>query len=465
MNLKTNLFGQIYSFYDVKEVLAKANEEKSGDILAGVAAAGNVERVAAKVVLADMRLKDLRENPVVPYEKDDITRADQDAVDQEVYQKLQGMTVGEFREFLLSASPEKIAAIRSGLTAEMVAGVTKLMSNMDLVYAARKMHVEATCNTTIGRAGTLSSRLQPNHATDNPAGIMASVMEGISYGVGDAVIGLNPAVDTIDSVADILREFKVFMEKWQIPTQNCVLAHVTTQMKVLEKDMAPMALMFQSLAGSEVASRAFGINVSLMDEAYAIMNEKKSSAGPNFMYFETGQGSELSSDGHHGADQLTMEARCYAFAKRYHPFLVNTVVGFIGPEYLYDGRQMIRAGLEDHFMGKLTGIPMGCDVCYTNHMRADQNDLENLALMLAMADCNYIMGIPGGDDVMLMYQTTSYHDVASLRRITGKKPIVEFAQRMQELGILDSTGNLTRLAGDPSLFYALEQSARGGNAV
>ena len=339
------------------------------------------------------------------------------------------------------------------------------MSNMDLVYAAQKMHVEATCNTTIGRPGTLSARLQPNHATDNPEGIMASVMEGISYGVGDAVIGLNPAVDTMDSVADILKEFKEFMNKWQLPTQNCVLAHVTTQMKVLEKNLAPMDLMFQSLAGSEKASRAFGIDVALMDEAYAIMKEKKSSTGPNFMYFETGQGSELSSDGHHGADQLVMEARCYAFAKRYHPFLVNTVVGFIGPEYLYDGRQMIRAGLEDHFMGKLTGIPMGCDVCYTNHMRADQNDLENLAMMLAMADCNYIMGLPGGDDVMLMYQTTSYHDVASLRRLTGKKPIREFAQRLQELGILDEEGHLTGLAGDPSIFFHVDHMMQGGKAV
>ncbi|MDD6134872.1 MAG: ethanolamine ammonia-lyase subunit EutB [Selenomonadaceae bacterium] len=465
MKLKTNLFGQTYSFKDVKEVLAKANEEKSGDMLAGIAASGNVERVAAKVVLADMTLKDLRENPVVPYEEDDITRADQDAVSDTVYQQIKGYTVGEFREFLLREPPEKLRAIRPGLTAEMVAGVTKLMSNMDLVYVAHKLPVEATCHTTIGRPGTLSSRLQPNHATDNPAGIMASVMEGISYGVGDAVIGLNPAVDTIDSVASVLREFDEFTQKWQIPTQNCVLAHVTTQMKVLEKGLAPMDLMFQSLAGSETASRAFGINVSLMDEAYAIMRERKNSSGPNFMYFETGQGSELSSDGHHGADQLVMEARCYAFAKRYQPFLVNTVVGFIGPEYLYDGRQMIRAGLEDHFMGKLTGIPMGCDVCYTNHMRADQNDLENLAMMLAMADCNYIMGIPGGDDVMLMYQTTSYHDVAALRRLTGKKPIAEFAQRMQELEILDEAGNLTAKAGDPSLFFAGNESLSGGMAV
>jgi len=451
MKLKTNLFGNVYSFHDVKEVLAKANEEKSGDMLAGIAAQNTVERVAAKVVLADMMLEDLRKNPVVPYEIDDVTRADQDALDIDVFQKIKSLTVGEFREFLLSADEVDIAAIRPGLTAEMIAGVAKLMSNMDLVCASAKMHVTATCNTTIGCAGTLSARLQPNHATDNIAGIMASLMEGLSYGVGDAVIGLNPAVDSIGSVAAVLTEFKNFMDKWKIPTQNCVLSHVTTQMKILEKNTAPMDLMFQSLAGSEIASRAFGINVKLMDEAYAMMKERKSSVGPNFMYFETGQGSELSSDGHHGADQLVMEARCYAFAKRYNPFLVNTVVGFIGPEYLYDGRQMIRAGLEDHFMGKLTGLSMGVDVCYTNHMKADQNDLENLAMMLTLADCNYIMGIPGGDDVMLMYQTTSYHDAAALRKIGHKKTIAEFDQRMEELGIFKN-GQLTEKAGDPSIF-------------
>lgn len=451
MKLKTILFDEIYHFNDVKDVLAKANEEKSGDILAGVAAKSTVERIAAKAVLADMTLETLRNNPVVPYEDDDVTRADQDAVNPAVFQKIKSWTVGDFREFLLSASPQEIADIRSGLTAEMIAGVAKLMSNLDLVTAAHKMHVTATCNTTIGKDGTLSSRLQPNHSTDNIDGIMASVMEGISYGVGDAVIGLNPAIDSIDSVSAILTGFKDFMNKWQIPTQNCVLAHVTTQMKVLEKTNAPMDLMFQSLAGSEIASHAFGINVKLMDEAYAMMKEKKSSIGPNFMYFETGQGSELSSDGNHNSDQLTMEARCYAFAKRYHPFLVNTVVGFIGPEYLYDGRQMIRAGLEDHFMGKLTGIPMGVDVCYTNHMQADQNDLENLAMMLTLADCNYIMGIPAGDDVMLMYQSTSYHDVAALRMLSNKKPIAPFNQRMEELGILKN-GRLTEKAGDPSIF-------------
>ncbi len=450
MILKTNLFGNSYSFKDVKEVLAKANEEKSGDHLAGIAAENTAERVAAKVVLSEMTLETLRNNPVVPYEEDEITRIIQDSVDKKAYDKIKNMTVGDFREFILETNDLGIKDIRDGLTAEMIAAVTKLMSNMDLVTAAAKIENLATCNTTIGKLGTLSSRLQPNHPTDDIDGIMASVMEGISYGIGDAVIGLNPVVDTIDSISRILRAFKDFMVKWDIPTQNCVLAHVTTQMEALKKGV-PMDLMFQSLAGSQISNAAFGINVSLMDEAYALMKDKKSSKGQNFMYFETGQGSELSSDGHHGADQLTMEARCYGFAKRYKPFLVNTVVGFIGPEYLYDGKQVIRAGLEDHFMGKLSGLPMGVDVCYTNHMKADQNDLENLALLLAMANCTYFMGIPGGDDVMLMYQTTSFHDVATLRDITGKGTIEEFQRRMESLGIMKKN-KLTKLAGDPSIF-------------
>jgi ethanolamine ammonia-lyase large subunit len=450
MILKTRLFGKSYEFKDIKEVLAKANEEKSGDILAGIAARDTAERVAAKVVLSEMTLEDLRNNPVVPYENDDVTRTIQDGVDPNAFSMVKSMTVGDFREFLLKSSEDEIKNIHDGLTSEMIAGVTKLMSNMDLVYTAKKIHNLATCNTTIGERGTLSSRLQPNHPTDGLSGIMASTMEGISYGIGDAVIGLNPVVDTISSISAVLHSFKDFMVKWDIPTQNCVLAHVTSQMAALQKGV-PMDLMFQSLAGSQKSNEAFGITVKLMDEAYEVMREKKSSRGPNFMYFETGQGSELSSEGHHGADQLTMEARCYGLAKRYHPFLVNTVVGFIGPEYLYDGRQMIRAGLEDHFMGKLTGLPMGVDVCYTNHMKADQNDVENLALLLAACDCTYFMGIPGGDDVMLMYQTTSYHDIASLRDITGKKPIKEFNQRMEELGILED-GKLTKKAGDPSIF-------------
>lgn len=450
MNLKTTLFNTVYEFKDIKDLLAKANEEKSGDILAGVAASSTAERVAAKIVLADTTLEELRNNPVVPYEDDEVTKVIQDSVNEEQYKKIRSLTVGEFRDFILTSEEEEIKAIRDGLTSEMVAAVTKLMSNMDLVYGAQKFCNIATCNTTIGKRGTLAARLQPNNPTDDIDGIMASLMEGISYGVGDAVIGLNPVVDTIDSVSNILNKFNEFTTKWKIPTQNCVLAHITTQMEALKKGV-PIDLMFQSLAGSEISNRAFGISVNLLDEAYKLMKLKKSSKGANFMYFETGQGSELSSEGHNGADQLVMEARCYGLAKRYNPFIVNTVVGFIGPEYLYDGRQVIRAGLEDHFMGKLTGLSMGVDTCYTNHMKADQNDLENLAMLLSMANCNYFMGIPCGDDVMLMYQSSSYHDIATLRELTGKRAIDEFEKRMEQLEIMKD-GRLTEKAGDPSIF-------------
>ncbi|MDD3219024.1 MAG: ethanolamine ammonia-lyase subunit EutB [Lachnospiraceae bacterium] len=450
MKLKTQLFGKTYEFKSVKEVLAKANEEKSGDKLAGIAAVDASERVAAKVVLADLTVGDLRNHPVVPYESDEVTRVIQDGVNEEQYKKIESMSMGDFREFLLDSDAKEIEGVRDGLTAEVIAGAAKLMSNMDLVVASKKLIVPATCNTTIGLPGTLAARLQPNHPTDSVEGVMASVYEGIAYANGDALIGLNPAIDTVENTDRILKTFREFMDKWEIPSQNCVLSHVTTQMEAL-KQGSPMDLMFQSIAGSEISNSSFGISTALIDEAYELMKEKKSSAGPNFMYFETGQGSELSSDGHNDADQLVMEARCYGFAKRYHPYCVNTVVGFIGPEYLYDGAQVIRAGLEDHFMGKLTGIPMGCDVCYTNHMKASQNDLENLAMIIAEAGVNYVMGVPAGDDIMLMYQSSGYHDVAAMREVTGKRPMAEFEKRMEELGIMEN-GKLTKLAGDPSIF-------------
>lgn len=454
MNLKTKLFERTYQFRDVKDLLAKANEEKSGDALAGIAAENTGERIAAKYVLADLTLEDLYNHPVVPYEEDEVTRVIQDSVDRSVYQALKSKTVGEFREMILRSSGEELKRIGRGLTSEMVSAVTKLMSNLDLIYAAQKMHITATCNTTIGKPGTLSSRLQPNHTTDDLDGIMASVQDGISYGVGDAVIGLNPVDDSVDNVVRILNGFKDFINRWRIPTQNCVLAHITTQMRAI-REGAPIDLMFQSIAGSEVSNKAFGIDVSLLDDGFALIKERGTALGSDRMYFETGQGSELSSEGHHGADQLTMEARCYGLARRYHPFLVNTVVGFIGPEYLYDAKQVIRAGLEDHFMGKLTGLPMGVDVCYTNHMKADQNDIENLLVLLTAANCNYFMGIPVADDIMLMYQSTSYHDIASLREISGKQTIREFADRMEELGIFEED-KLSARAGDPSIFAGRE---------
>ena len=448
MKLKTTLLGKTYQFSSVKEVLAKANEEKSGDKLAGLAAETAQERVAAKVVLSALTLKDLRENPAVPYEQDEVTRIIQDDVNETVYRSMQNWTVAELREYILSEDTAKLRRLSRGLTSEMVAAVCKLMSNLDLVYAAAKLPVTAHCNTTIGLPGTLSCRLQPNHTTDDPDGITASVLEGLSFGAGDAVIGLNPVTDSPEQVGKVLRRFQEIKEHWQIPTQICVLAHVTAQMQAVRAG-APCDLIFQSIAGSEKGNAAFGFNAATLAEAQDLLLHEGTAEGPNVMYFETGQGSELSSEAHHGTDQVTMEARCYGFAKRFKPFLVNTVVGFIGPEYLYDSRQVTRAGLEDHFMGKLTGISMGCDCCYTNHMKADQNDIENLATLLTVAGCNYFMGIPHGDDIMLGYQTTGFRETAALRELTGKTAIPEFALWLEKMGFTEN-GKLTKKAGDGS---------------
>ena len=450
MKLKTTLLGKTYEFKSMKEVLAKANEEKTGDKLAGLAAESAQERIAAKVVLSAVTLHDLREAPAVPYETDEVTRIIQDDLNQVQYRKIENWTVSELREWLLSETTtgEDIRRVSRGLTAEMVAAVCKLMSNLDLIYAANKITVTAHCNTTIGKKGTLSCRLQPNHTTDDPEGITASVLEGLSFGAGDAVIGLNPVTDSPEQVAKVLSRFQEIKERWQIPTQICVLAHVTAQMKAVRSG-APCDLIFQSIAGSQAGNEAFGFNANTLAEAQDLLLHEGTAEGPNVMYFETGQGSELSSNAHYDTDQVTMEARCYGFAKRFSPFLVNTVVGFIGPEYLYDARQVTRAGLEDHFMGKLTGISMGCDCCYTNHMKADQNDIENLATLLTVAGCNYFMGIPHGDDIMLNYQTTGFRETAALREITGKTAIPEFQQWLEKMGFYEN-GKLTKKAGDGS---------------
>lgn len=452
MILKTMLFGKTYQFQSVKEVLAKANEEKSGDKLAGVAAESSEERIAAKVVLAQLTLEDLFNHPVVDYEEDEVTRIIVDQVNLKIFDSIKHWTVEELREWILSdkTGDFEIKRISRGLTAEMIAAVCKLMSNMDLIVGAKKIKIQKTANTTIGKTGTFSARLQPNHPTDNVDGIMASVMEGLSYGVGDAVIGLNPVDDSTESVVRILNKFEEFRSEWDIPTQTCVLAHVTTQMEAIRQG-APTGLVFQSIAGSEKGNTAFGISGGLIQEARDLVLQQGQAVGPNVMYFETGQGSELSSEANFGADQVTMEARCYGFAKKYDPFIVNTVVGFIGPEYLYDSKQVIRAGLEDHFMGKLTGISMGCDVCYTNHMKADQNDMENLTVLLAAAGCTYIMGIPHGDDVMLNYQTTGFHETATIREMFNLRPIKEFEEWLEKMGIMEN-GKLTQRAGDASLF-------------
>ena len=450
MKLKTTLLGKTYTFKDIKQVLAMANEEKSGDKLAGLAAEDARQRVAAKVVLAAMPLCELRNNPAVPYETDEVTRIIQDDVNERQYLRIQNWTVSDLREWILDdkTTGADIRKLSRGLTSEMVAAVCKIMSNLDLIYAANKITVTAHCNTTIGLPGTLSCRLQPNHTTDDIEGITASVLEGLSFGAGDAVIGLNPVTDSPEQAGKILRRFAEIKDHWEIPTQICVLAHITAQIKAV-KSGAPCDLIFQSIAGSQKGNEAFGFNAETVEEARQLLLSEGTAEGPNVLYFETGQGSELSSDAHYDTDQVTMEARCYGFAKHFSPFLVNTVVGFIGPEYLYDARQVTRAGLEDHFMGKLTGISMGCDCCYTNHMKADQNDIENLASLLTMAGCNYFMGIPHGDDIMLGYQTTGFRETAALRQITGKTAIPEFQRWLEKMGFIYE-GRLTHKAGDGS---------------
>lgn len=454
MTLTARLFGKSYSFASLKEVLAKANEPRSGDVQAGLAAADLREMCAAKSVLADVPLSALRQSPSVPFELDELSRLFEESLDEQAYRKVASLTVGAFREWLLEerTSGEEILAISPGLTPEMVAAVAKLMSNLDLVVAAKKIRVVVRCNGTLGLPGRISSRLQPNHPRDEVPGVLAAVREGLSYGNGDAVIGVNPSTESLDNVVAILRGVKDLMRRHRVPTQNCVLAHITVQMKALEKG-APIDLMFQSLAGSEKANRNFGISVRLIDEAYEMVKREGTAQGPNVMYFETGQGTALSAFAHHDTDQVTMEARTYGFARRYRPFLVNSVVGFIGPEYLYDGKQITRAGLEDHFMGKLSGISMGCDACYTNHAVADQNDQENLEVLLATAGVNYLMGIPMGDDVMLNYQTTSFHNNAALRSLLGLRPTPEFEAWLERMGLWRN-GRLTDRAGDPSVFDA-----------
>lgn len=448
---KTQLRAEEYCFDTLYDVMAKANEEKSGDALAGIAAHTARERVAAKKVLAQIPLCAFFKEPAIPYANDEVSRLIRDTTDSAIYSEIENWSVARLRAFLLDEQSDSSAILRigRGLTSEMIAAVTKLMSNLELIAVASKIEVTAHCNTTIGGHGHLSSRLQPNHPSDNPQGILASVLEGLSYGVGDAVIGLNPTIDTVQSVSNILHLFHDTINKYKIPTQQCVLAHVTTQMKAIEAG-APSDLIFQSIAGSEKGNNTFGISIELLNRARSLIFEKGTAKGPNRFYFETGQGSELSSDSHHGCDQLVMEARCYGLARHYKPFLVNTVVGFIGPEYLYDSKQIIRAGLEDHFMGKLHGLPMGVDVCYTNHAKADQNDMDNLLVLLSNAGCNFFMGIPHADDVMLSYQSTGFHEYMQLRQTTGLKPIREFEQWLEQTGFMKN-GKPTEITGDASV--------------
>ncbi len=461
MQLAVRLHGRQHRFGSVRELLGRANEPKAGDTRAGIGARSHQERAAAKLVLSELTLADLRAHPVVPLDEDEVSRVIDAGVDEAVYREIRGWSVGELRDWLLAddTTLEAMRRASRGLTAEMAAAVTKLCTNLDLIYAARRLPVTTRARTTVGLPGRLSTRLQPNHPSDDPQGITASIYEGLSYGAGDALIGINPVIDDVENVTTLLRLMHDLIERWQIPTQNCVLAHVTTQMRALEHG-APMDILFQSLAGTEAAIHSFGITVAMLDEASALIRERSTlrarggtTQGPaQLMYFETGQGSELSAAAHGGADQVTLEARCYGLARRYDPFLVNTVVGFIGPEYLADGRQIIRAGLEDHFMGKLLGVPIGADACYTNHAEADQNDCDTLATLLTTAGCNYFMGVPAGDDVMLSYQCTSYHDGATLRQLLGLRPAPEFEAWLVEHGLM-LDGRLTSRAGDPSVFF------------
>jgi ethanolamine ammonia-lyase large subunit len=410
---------------NLRELLAKASPARSGDELAGLAAATAEERVRAQIQLADLPLSVFLREPVIPYETDEVTRLICDSHDREAFAPVSHLTVGEFRDWLLSeqATAQRLQTLARGLTPEMVAAVSKIMRLQDLISVAAKCRVVTRFRSTIGLPGRLSTRLQPNHPSDDLHGIAASIFDGLCYGNGDAVIGVNPVADNPRRVEAILRMLDRIREHYEIPTQICVLAHVTTQMQALRIG-APVDLIFQSVSGTEAANASFGVNLALLDEAWQAARELR--RGENVMYFETGQGSALSANAHQGVDQQTCEARAYAVARRYQPLLVNTVVGFIGPEYLYDGKQIIRAGLEDHFCGKLLGLPMGCDVCYTNHAEADQDDMDTLLTLLGVAGCNYIMGVPGADDVMLHYQSTSFHDALYLRSVLGLKPAPEF---------------------------------------
>ena len=424
--------GVTHSFADLRTLLAKASPLRAGDELAGVAANSAEERAIAQMALAEVPLAAFLNEAVVPYEADDVTRLILDTHDAAAFAAVAGLSVGEFRDWLLSdaATGERLSALAVGLTPEMVAAVSKLMRVQDLIFVASKVSVVTRFRTTVGLKGRLSTRLQPNHPTDDPLGIAASILDGLLLGSGDAVIGINPVADNPQSVRSLLQMLNQIRRRYEIPTQSCVLAHITTQMQAIELGAAsgnatPLDLMFQSIAGTEGANKSFGVTLALLDEAYVMTRELRR-GGEQVFYFETGQGSALSANAHHGLDQQTAEARAYAVARRYNPFLVNTVVGFIGPEYLYDGKQILRAGLEDHFCGKLLGLPMGCDVCYTNHAEADQDDMDALLTMLGAAGVNYIMGVPGADDIMLNYQSTSFHDALYLRRLLGLRPAPEF---------------------------------------
>ncbi len=451
--------GKTYNFRSLKEVMAKASPERSGDVLAGIAAADYQERVAAQMCLADVPLSAFLEEPLVPYEEDEITRLILDSHDADAFAPVSSLTVGEFRDWLLryETDGEVIEKLTWGLTPEMVAAVSKIMGNQDLILVASKRRVITRFRNTLGLKGRFSSRLQPNDPSDDLRAVAASILDGLMYGCGDAVIGINPATDSVPAMTEILKLIDELVHRYEIPTQSCVLSHITNAITAMERG-APVDLVFQSIAGTEIANKNFGINLALIGEAReAALSLHRGTVGDNVMYFETGQGTALSAEGNWDVDMQTCEARAYAVARKFEPLLVNTVVGFIGPEYLYDGKQIIRAGLEDHFCSKLLGLPMGCDICYTNHAEADQNDMDNLLTLLAAAGLNYIMGIPGCDDIMLGYQTTSFHDVLYARQLFGLRPAPEFEAWLEKMEIFK--GNKLLPAGRNNKFLTSYESS------
>jgi len=466
MAYQLQLGKKTYAFSDLKTLLARATPLRSGDQLAGVAAHTAEERVAAQIRLAEVPLATFLEEQVIPYEEDEVTRLIQDRHDAPAFAPVSGLTVGEFREWLLNyeTRAEHLKALAPGLTPEMVAAVSKIMSNQDLILVAGKVRVVTKFRNTIGLPGRLSVRLQPNHPTDDPKGIAASILDGLLYGCGDAVIGINPATDNPAACAELMRLMDRIISEYEIPTQSCVLTHVTTTMQCMERG-EPVDLVFQSLAGTQAANTSFGIHLEMLREAREMaLGLRRSTLGDNVMYFETGQGSCLSANAHHGCDQQTLEARAYAVAREFSPLLVNTVVGFIGPEYLYDGKQIIRAGLEDHFCGKLLGLPMGCDVCYTNHAEADQDDMDVLLTLLGVAGCNFIMGVPGADDIMLNYQSTSFHDSHFVRQSLGLKPAPEFEEWLWRMRIFSRENRLLPVGDGHALLAAGGTALAHGNA-
>lgn len=453
-NWQTTIAGRVHRFANLSEVMAKATPMRSGDILAGVAARSEEERVAAQICLADIPLAEFAAHPLIPFEEDEVTRAICDSWDKDSFKAISHLTVGGFREFLLdhATTDDVLARIAPGLMPEMVAAASKIMRNQDLIGIAQKAVVETKFRSTVGKKGHLAIRLQPNHPTDDLKAITASTIDGLLYGCGDAVIGINPATDSVGRMMELQELLARIIDTLAIPTQSCVLGHVTNQIAAINKG-SPVDLVFQSIAGTEATNKSFGINLNLLREARdAALSLRR--GGGQVMYFETGQGSCLSAHGHHGIDQQTLEARAYGVARLFDPFLINTVVGFIGPEYLFDGKQIIRAGLEDHFCGKMMRLPMGCDVCYTNHAQADQDDMDDLMTLLAVAGCNYFMGVPGADDIMLNYQSTSFHDAQYVRRALNLRAAPEFEAWLRDMGVHDASGRLLPAVAEKSKLLA-----------